>query len=129
MVPLCFPVVSIRDPRPYTLPCLRPIGIDDVLIDPFTQEIRTKEKAIKLTKIEFRLLWILGSNPDVVLSREEILCKVWGEGVFVEPRTVDAHIARLRRLLRNETELFPSIETVWGIGYCFRMKNGQPGNP
>lgn len=110
--------------KSHDTPYLRYIRIDDVVIDPFTQEIRSNGKTWKLTRIESRLLWTLGSDPESVFTRNELLRRVWGEKVFVEPRTVDAHIARLRRLLRKEKELSASIETVWGIGYCFKKNNG-----
>lgn len=125
MVPLNFPVVNENDLQPHDRSYLCPIRIENVVIDPFAQEIRWKGKTVKLTRIEFRLLWILVSDPDSVFSRNELLSRVWGEGVFVEPRTVDAHIARLRQIFRKETELSSSIETVWGIGYCFKNRNGQ----
>jgi len=126
MVLLCFPVVNSHNLQFHDTPYLRPIRIDDFVIDPFTQEIRSKGKILKLTRIEFRLLWILASDPASVFSRNELLRRVWGEGVFVEPRTVDAHIAHLRRLLKNEKDLFPSIETAWGIGYCLKKRKRQP---
>ena len=100
------------------------IRVDDLVIDPWTQEVRVSGKAVKLTRKEFRFLWILVSNPERVFSRKELLELVWGPEVYVETRTVDAHIARLRRLLKMEKTSSLSIETVWGIGYCLRKHVG-----
>jgi len=98
------------------------IQIDDVVIDRLAHEMRVKGKPIKLTRKEFNLLWALGSDPECVFRREELLKMVWGTNIAVEPRTVDAHIARLRRLFKKEKNISPSIETVWGIGYRLRKK-------
>ena len=98
------------------------IQIDDVVIDRLGHEMRIKGKPIKLTRKEFRLLWALGSDPECVFRREELLKMVWGNQITVEPRTVDAHIARLRRLFKKERDVSPSIETVWGIGYRLRKR-------
>ena len=103
-------------------PNLQWIQIDDVVIDRLAHEMRVKGKPIKLTRKEFSLLWALGSDPECVFRREELLKMVWGAQIAVEPRTVDAHIARLRRLFKKEKDISPSIETVWGIGYRLRKK-------
>jgi len=98
------------------------IQIDDVVIDRLAHEMRVNGKPVKLTRKEFSLLWALGSNPECVFRREELLKMVWGTQIAVEPRTVDAHIARLRRLFKKEKNISPSIETVWGVGYRLRKK-------
>lgn len=105
------------------------IQIDDVVIDRLAHEMRVKGKPIKLTRKEFSLLWALGSDPECVFRREELLKMVWGAQIAVEPRTVDAHIARLRRLFKKEKNFSPSIETVWGIGYRLRKRFIQSADP
>ena len=111
---------------PKNLNCIQ---IDDVVIDRLAHEMRVKGKPIKLTRKEFNLLWALGSDPECVFRREELLKMVWGTNIVVEPRTVDAHIARLRRLFKKEKDISPSIETVWGIGYRLRKRWAVPTDP
>jgi len=105
------------------------IQIDDVVIDRLGHEMRIKGKPIKLTRKEFSLLWALGTDPECVFRREELLQMVWGNQITVEPRTVDAHIARLRRLFKKEKDISPSIETVWGIGYRLRKRFALSQDP
>lgn len=74
--------------------------------------------------IEFRMLHFFATHPGRTYSREQILDKLWGDDVYVQDRTVDAHIRALRKALR------PSghdvlIETVRGVGYCFRREPPQ----
>lgn len=127
MTCLCFSFVNINSDWPHDSH-YQGIQIDDLVIDPLAQEVRVSGKAIKLTRKEFHFLWILGSDPERVFSRKELLDLVWGAEVNVETRTVDAHIARLRRLLKMVKNRTLSIETVWGIGYCLRKRIGQPGD-
>ena len=107
---------------------LHRIEIDDVVIDRLAHEMRVKGKPIKLTRKEFTLLWTLCSDPECVFRREELLKIIWGPQISVEPRTVDAHIARLRRLLKKEKDISPSIETVWRIGYRLRKRFVLPAD-
>ena len=115
-------VMTVKDHNNGNPSNLQWIQIDDVVIDRLAHEMRVKGKPIKLTRKEFNLLWALGSDPECVFRREELLKMVWGTNIAVEPRTVDAHIARLRRLFKKEKNISPSIETVWGIGYRLRKK-------
>jgi two-component system phosphate regulon response regulator PhoB len=78
--------------------------------------------------IEFRMLHFFATHAGRVYSREQLLDKLWGDQVYVQDRTVDAHIRALRQALR------PSghdvlIETVRGVGYCFRREAPQPPAP
>jgi two-component system phosphate regulon response regulator PhoB len=88
-----------------------------IRIDPQRHEAAVDEQPIDLTPLEFRLLSYLMSRPGRVLNREQLLERVWGEGVFVTERTVDTHVKRLRAKLRGRAE---RIETVRGVGYRFR---------
>ncbi len=75
---------------------------------------------IRLGPKEFRLLSVLIERPERVFSREQLLDMVWGHGVFVEVRTVDVHMSRLRRALNKskDAERKPDIiRTVRGTGY------------
>jgi two-component system alkaline phosphatase synthesis response regulator PhoP len=83
-------------------------------------EVTVAGRAVDLTPKEFELLATLVGAPGRVFRRDELLDLVWGHDGFVEPRTVDVHMARLRaKFLGAKVEL-PSVETVRGVGYRFR---------
>jgi DNA-binding response OmpR family regulator len=79
-----------------------------------------KGRVIALTPREFELLALLASSPCRVFGRDDLLDAVWGRDGFVEPRTVDVHIARLRRKFLAARVPAPGVETVRGVGYRFR---------
>ena len=72
---------------------------------------------IELTQIEFQLLDYLFKNPDVSLSRSDILIKVWGDGYFVDDKVVDVNIHRLRNKVEDEPTQPKHLITIWGRGY------------
>lgn len=72
---------------------------------------------IALTQIEFQLLDYLFKNPDVTLSRSDILNKVWGDGYFVDDKVVDVNIHRLRNKVEDEPTQPKHLITIWGRGY------------
>ena len=75
------------------------------------------EKNIKLTPIEFDILYLLASNPGRVFSTDEIFEKVWNEKVYEANNTVMVHIRRLRGKMKEDTRQDKIITTVWGVGY------------
>ena len=89
-------------------------------IDRFRFEVKVEETEIKLSRKEFDLLWTLASDEGRAFRRQELIERVWGNGCFIDTRTVDVHIARLRTKLKEASAKAPSIETVWGIGYRLR---------
>jgi two-component system, OmpR family, phosphate regulon response regulator PhoB len=95
-----------------------PIEVGGLRLDPMTHRVSGNGKTLELGPTEFRLLHYLMSNPERVHSRSQVLDRVWGDRVFVEDRTVDVHIRRLRRALSDSghEEL---IQTVRGVGYRF----------
>lgn len=74
---------------------------------------------VHLTNIEFSLLRNFVQHPGQVLSRQDLLNRVWGPDFFGDERTVDAHIRNLRGKLRQRDEHFDRIQAVWGVGYRF----------
>lgn len=72
---------------------------------------------IELTQIEFQLLDYLFKNPDVTLSRSDILNKVWGDGYFVDDKVVDVNVHRLRNKVEDEPTQPKHLITIWGRGY------------
>jgi two-component system alkaline phosphatase synthesis response regulator PhoP len=89
-------------------------------VDRHRFEVKMGGKLVELTRKEFELLAVLVGTPGRVFGREELLDLVWGHDGFVEPRTVDVHLARLRAKFANEGLPAPPIETVRGVGYRFR---------
>jgi DNA-binding response OmpR family regulator len=89
------------------------IRVLDVELDPGTRQVRRDDEDIHLTPTEFDLLYRLASLPDMVFSREQILADVWGYQDGFGARTVDSHVAALRRKLGGDV-----IRTVHGVGYA-----------
>jgi len=92
----------------------------DLEIDRHRFEVTMKGQRVDLTPKEFELLAALVGTPGRVFGREELLGLVWGEDGFVEPRTVDVHVARLRAKFTAARLTIPGVETVRGVGYRFR---------
>ena len=88
-------------------------------IDFSTYVVAVKGKPVKLTLKEFELLRYLVQNPNRVLSRNQLLDHVWGQEVYVDSRTVDVHIRRLRKALELNDQKPQWILTVRGVGYKF----------
>jgi two-component system, OmpR family, phosphate regulon response regulator PhoB len=89
----------------------------DITIDRVAHRVKRSGREIHLGPTEFRLLDYLMQHPGRVFSREQLLDAVWGSDVYVEARTVDVHIGRLRKALNNEVESDP-IRTVRSAGYA-----------
>ena len=83
-------------------------------------EVTVRGKVTPLTTREFELLYTLATNRGRVLSRDRLLDLVWGQEEFVEPRTVDVHITRLRAKLAERSGSEQYVDTVRGVGYRFR---------
>jgi len=99
--------------------CLEFAGLE---LDPIGHRVQADGRPLNLAPTEFRLLHFFMSNPDRVYSREQLLDHVWGRGIFVEERTVDVHIRRLRKALAAQTyDRF--IQTVRGAGYRFSIRD------
>jgi len=94
------------------------IEIGSLLINPVNYCVTAKDRQVTLSPTEFRLLHFLMSHPERVHSRSHLLDKVWGVNAFLDERTVDAHIARLRGAL-EDYGCHLNIETVRGVGYRF----------
>jgi two-component system phosphate regulon response regulator PhoB len=101
------------------------VEIAGLRIDPGAQQVSAGDQAVDLWATELRLLHFFMTHPGRVLSRTQLLDEVWGEHVFVEERTVDVHIRRLRQALAA-TGHDKLIETVRGSGYRFKPDLGTP---
>src|SRR5574343_895791 len=94
------------------------LTIGDVTLDAEQHRLTIAGKTVDVSPTEFRLMQFFMTNPDKVYSRTHLLDQVWGRSVYIEERTVDVHIRRLRKLLAEfgREEL---IQTVRGFGYRF----------
>jgi len=95
------------------------VEIDGLRLDPAAKRVTVAGKAVELAPTEFRLLHFFMTHPERIYSRAQVLDLVWGDHIFIEERTVDVHIRRLRKALE------PSghdrlIDTVRGSGYGLR---------
>jgi len=90
-----------------------------LLLDPLSYEVTLDGLAVDLAPTEFKLLRFFMAHPGRVFTRAQVLDQVWGDHVFIEERTVDVHIRRLRQALGPEGEQM--IETVRGAGYKLAM--------
>jgi two-component system phosphate regulon response regulator PhoB len=93
----------------------------DIVIDRVAHRVRRANREVHLGPTEFRLLDYLMQHPGRVFSREQLLDAVWGSDVYVEARTVDVHVGRLRKALNYEIERDP-IRTVRSAGYSLDME-------
>jgi two-component system phosphate regulon response regulator PhoB len=87
-------------------------------LDPISHRVKVGETLLDLSPIEFRLLHFLMIHPERVYSRDQLLNHIWGQDVYVQERTVDVHIRRLRKTL-EPYGLDQLVETVHGTGYRF----------
>jgi len=92
------------------------VEVAGLRIDPSTRRINRGEIDLKMGPTEFRLLHFLMTHPERVHSRAQLLDRVWGDNVFIEERTVDVHVKRLREAL-SPAHCAGMIETVRGAGY------------
>ena len=106
---------QLRRVRPAT------VGIrleyDDIILDSETHKVSRDDKPLKLGPTEFRLLSTFMEKPGRVWSREQLLDRVWGRDIYVDTRTVDVHIGRLRKALTQHGGQDP-VRTVRGAGYA-----------
>ena len=100
---------------------------EDLTLNPDTMRVERDGDRIHLGPKEFRLLSVLMERPERVFSREQLLDKVWGHGIYVEDRTVDVHMSRLRRALNKRSDGGAArrdiIRTVRGTGYSLTRPN------
>jgi DNA-binding response OmpR family regulator len=102
------------------------LTLGDLEIDPRRFEVTVNGRPVPLTFKEFELLATLAAEPGRVFRRGELLDVVWGRDGFVEPRTVDVHLARLRGKFVAAKLPPPDVETVRGVGYRLRDPERRP---
>jgi two-component system phosphate regulon response regulator PhoB len=97
------------------------LKINGLELDPVSHRVTGNNKPLEMGPTEFRLLHFFMSNPERVYSRSQLLDKVWGSQIFIEDRTVDVHIRRLRNILA-QSQHENLIQTVRGSGYRLSTK-------
>ncbi|MGC6518149.1 MAG: response regulator [Candidatus Puniceispirillaceae bacterium] len=99
-------------------------SVGDLVVDHEQMTVKRANIVISLGPKEFKILSILMERPGQVFSRTQILDRVWGHGIYVEDRTVDVHLSRLRKALRTDDgKQAEALRTVRGVGYALNVKN------
>jgi len=93
----------------------------ELLMDPDRHLCSWKGNEVKLTVTEFLILQALAARPGMVKNRDQLMDAAYGESIFLDDRTIDSHIKRLRRKIRALDKEFDNIETLYGIGYKYRV--------
>ncbi len=101
------------------------LSVEDILLDREAHRVTRNGREIRLGPTEFRLLEYLMENPGRVFSRTQLLDGVWGRDVYVDERTVDVHIGRLRKAINRGKEK-DLIRTVRGAGYAIGDRSNSP---
>ena len=102
-----------------TSPIHHPLARGHLYMDPSRHHVVWKEQPVSLTVTEFLILEALASRPGVIKSRNQLMDAAYPDDVFVDDRTVDSHIKRMRRKFRAVDSDFSAIETLYGAGYSF----------
>ncbi len=92
----------------------------DLSLDPARHLCTWKGKKVDLTVTEFLLIQAIAKHPGHVKSRDQLIDAAYGEHIYVDDRTIDSHIKRLRKKFREVDEEFSEIETLYGVGYRYR---------
>jgi two-component system, OmpR family, phosphate regulon response regulator PhoB len=112
----------LRRSKPERVAALLSAG--DIELDRDTKRVSRSGREVPLGPTEFRLLEFLLENPGRVFSREQLLDQVWGRDVYIDERTVDVHVGRLRKAL-NRGRMPDPIRTVRGAGYALNDRFGK----
>jgi two-component system response regulator ChvI len=92
----------------------------DLVLDPVRHMCTWREDEVTLTVTEFLILEALAQRPGHVKSRDQLMDAAYGENIYVDDRTIDSHIKRLRKKFRDIDDNFSQIETLYGIGYRYK---------
>ena len=92
----------------------------DLAMDPLRHACTWKGEPVQLTVTEFLLLKALAQRPGHVKSRDQLMDAAYGEHIYVDDRTIDSHVKRLRKKFKSSDGEFQMIETLYGVGYRYR---------
>jgi two-component system phosphate regulon response regulator PhoB len=102
------------------------VRMGELVLDGSTHRVMYADQALRLGPTEFKLLNFLMHHPERVHSRSQLLDRVWGDHVFIEERTVDVHVKRLREALGDAGNM---VETVRGVGYRMAVPRASTTGP
>jgi two-component system, OmpR family, response regulator ChvI len=108
-----------RAPSDADMPVAEPIIRGRLEMDGARHRVHWDGKHVSLTVTEFMILEALAARPDVVKSRNQLMDVAYQDDIYVDDRTIDSHIKRLRRKFRQVDPAFDAIETLYGAGYRF----------
>jgi two-component system phosphate regulon response regulator PhoB len=97
------------------------VSLGDITLDTEQHRITIGSRHLDVSPTEFRLMHFFMVHPDKVFTRTQLLDQVWGRSVYIDERTVDVHILRLRKIL-SEFGKEDLVQTVRGFGYRFSLK-------
>jgi two-component system response regulator ChvI len=99
-----------------------PLTRGELMLDPARHLCTWKGNIVSLTVTEFLILKALAQRPGHVKNRDQLMDSAYGESVYVDDRTIDSHIKRLRRKFKEVDDEFQQIETLYGVGYRYRER-------
>jgi DNA-binding response OmpR family regulator len=114
-----------RIERIHEMGASEPVVRFDLTIDPARRRVLRGPDEVTLTPLEFEILVTLARAPGTVLSRDQLMDRVWGYRDYAGGRVVDSHVARIRRKLGDEAGEPTYIRTVHGVGYAFKEDAGS----
>jgi DNA-binding response OmpR family regulator len=95
------------------------IEFDGLTINPRTRVVISHRSPVELTAKEFDMLYFLARHPKQVFTREQLLDRIWGGALYIDPGTVTVHVRRLREKIEEDPSHPMRLLTVWGVGYKF----------
>ena len=98
----------------------KPLKRGKLTLDPARHDCLWEERPVKLTVTEFLLLQSLAQRPGFVKSRDNLMDAAYDDQVYVDDRTIDSHVKRMRKKFRQVDPEFDAIETLYGVGYRYR---------
>ncbi len=109
--------VGHEQPLPESLP--EPVVRGRLRLDPARHQVEWEGRSVSLTVTEFLILEAMALRPGVVKSRNQLMDAAYNDDIYVDDRTIDSHIKRLRRKFRTVDPYFNAIDTLYGAGYSF----------
>ena len=95
----------------------------DLVLDESKHQCTWRGRDIQLTVTEFLLMKALAARPGNVKSRDQLIDAAYGENIYVDDRTIDSHVKRIRKKFRNVDDKFEQVETLYGIGYRYKEQD------
>ena len=97
----------------------KPLERGSLVLDPNRHACSWGGEPVRLTVTEFLILQALAQRPGYVKSRDQLMDAAYDDQIYVDDRTIDSHIKRLRKKFREVTDEFDAIETLYGVGYRY----------